>query len=631
MSFQDTLLSDQRRKNHSALQHHKEDKSNMPLTELTQAMGVQRAAHLLRRCGWGGKINEINEFASLTPIQAFEKLMDSSIPDPILPAEGRNRVSYVALNNGNYIKNPNSFRDANQNNVFQWHHEVALMTGYGGVPDNKKAAFIFRERICYFLYTLFPTEFLGGRGLAGWTLQQLFRIYAFDKVDIPAPKNPAITLKLNMREMIKKMLLSETIMIQLDGQINFKSNPNENLGRELLELYTIGRGLEGFVPETPPNDYFTHTEEDVQAASKVLTGWTFRNNEPDQFDPETGLKRAIIRTFAGSGPDVGAEHDNSLKQFSDRFGNATVVPNPDLFVNGRASEASMLDEIDQLVNIIFDQRETARHLCRRLYRFFVHYQIDQNLSDDIIEQMTDTFIASDFKLYPVLKLLMTSKHFFDGEDENDSSKIGSLIKSPHDLFVGLARIMDTEAPNPYTSTDDSDFERWSNRIRNASFSSGLTFHGPPTVAGHPAYFQFPVYNRSWLSSNWLATRYDYIKDAITTETRPDRLRPGNIIILPWVRDNFPDSIAGDARKLVIAVATYFLPLSDNLSFDENAASPITIARLSSFLNSFLGDIDAEPEQAWTNRYINRIDEETVARQLENLFDSILQSPEYQLL
>lgn len=603
----------------------------MPLTEYTLAMGVQRAAHLLRRCGWGGKIDEINEFASLTPARAFDKLTDPDIPDPILPAEGESRLSYVALENGNYIKNPESPRNENQNSVFQWHHEMALMTAYGGVPEDKKTAFIFRERLCYFLYTLFPTEFIDGRGLAGWTLQQLFRMYAFDKNDIPAPKIPSTTLKLNMRELTKKLVLSETIMIQLDGHINFKSNPNENLGRELLELYTIGRGLEGFVPETPPNDYFTHTEQDVQAASKVLTGWTFRNNEPDQFDPETGLKRAIIRTFAGLGPDVGAEHDNSVKVFSDRFGNARIVPNPDLFVNGRASEASMLDEIDQLINLIYNQRETARHICRRIYRFFVHYQIDQVLSDDIIEQMADTFIASEFKLYPVLKLLLTSKHFFDGENENDPSKIGSLIKSPHDVYIGLARIMDIEAPNPYTVSDAKDFERWCNQIRNASFASGLTYHGPPTVAGHPAYFQYPVYNRSWLSSNWLATRYNYIREAITTETRPDKLSPGNVVILPWVRDSFPDSIAGNARELVIAVATYFLPLSDNLSFDENATSPITISRLNSFLNSFLGDIDAEPELAWTNRYINRIDEETVARQLQNLFDAVLQSPEYQLL
>jgi len=594
----------------------------MPLTEFSGTLGKQRAAHLLRRCGWGGTIPEIDEFASLTATQAFDRLTDDDIPDPILPVDG-NGDPYVLLDQeGNYVKNPASSRRANQVGTQQHHHETGLMAAYGGVPDDKKIPFIFRERLCYFFYTLYPTNIVGSDGLASWRLQQLFRLFAFDKNDRPAPKDPSLTMELNIRNMTKKMVLMETIMIQLDGDNNFKSNPNENLGRELLELYTIGRGLDGFVPETPPNDYFTHTEQDVQAASRILTGWTFRPGAGPEYDPETGLRRAHLRTFAGLGPDVGAEHDNGIKQFSDRFGNAQVVPNPDLLIDGQPSEASMLDEVNQMIDIIFNQRETARHICRRLYRFLVHYNITQDLSDDIIEQMADAFINSGFKLYPALQLLLTSKHFYDGENANDSSKIGGLIKSPHDLFIGFGRIMDIDVPNPYGSgADDADrFQGWATNIRNRSRFAGQEYHNPPTVAGHPAYFQFPNYNRSWLTSNWLATRYTHIRESINADDA-----------LEWVRANFPDEIAGDAKKLVIAIIEYFLPISDNLSFDDGEASPITINRLNSFLSSFLGGIDADPLEMWSERYLNGIGEDDVARQLENLMDAVLQSPEYQLL
>ncbi|MEL7064414.1 MAG: hypothetical protein AAFP00_11795, partial [Bacteroidota bacterium] len=194
---------------------------------------------------------------------------------------------------------------------------------------------------------------------------------------------------------------------------------------------------------------------------------------------------------------------------------------------------------------------------------------------------------------------------------------------------GFFRIFDNEVPDPSVNYDD--FQTWTTRLRNRSFASGLSYHDPTTVAGHEAYFQFPTYNRSWLTSNWLAERYAHVNESITTQTRPDRLEIDDVEILPWVRANFMDSIAGDARKLVIAIAEYFLPLSDNLSFEAGETSPITVARLTSFLNSFLGDIDANPEEAWNFRYLNQIDQDTVARQLENLFDAVLQSPEYQLL
>ena len=129
----------------------------MPLTEFNEPLGLQRAAHLLRRCCWGGKITEINEFSSLTAMEAFERLTEEDIPDPILPPDPRSSDgSYISRVDGKYIHNNDASNEA-QAIVLQWHHETALMTAYGGVPPDQKPAFIFRERLCYFFYTLFPT------------------------------------------------------------------------------------------------------------------------------------------------------------------------------------------------------------------------------------------------------------------------------------------------------------------------------------------------------------------------------------------------------------------------------------------------------------------------------------------
>ena len=72
------------------------------------------------------------------------------------------------------------------------------------------------------------------------------------------------------------MTLDGAMLKYLNGNTNTKSSPNENYGRELQELFTIGKG-----PEVAPGDYTTYTEADVKAAAKVLTGWQEDCDRPD--------------------------------------------------------------------------------------------------------------------------------------------------------------------------------------------------------------------------------------------------------------------------------------------------------------------------------------------------------------
>jgi hypothetical protein len=99
-----------------------------------------------------------------------------------------------------------------------------------------------------------------------------------------------------------------------------------------------------------------------------------------------------------------------------------------------------------------------------------------------------------------------------------------------------------------------------------------------------------------------------------------------------VRDNIPATIASNARLLVLELCKYFLPVTDNLTFDASAddSASITAERLNYFLTTFLSDIDPDPEAAWTDRWTNNVGMNTVAEQLERLFNVMLQTPEYQL-
>jgi len=160
----------------------------------------------------------------------------------------------------------------------------------------------------------------------------------------------------------------------------------------------------------------------------------------------------------------------------------------------------------------------------------------------------------------------------------------------------------------------------------------LHFYEPFDVAGYDAYHQYPIYHRSWISTNYLTRRYEFIRNLVSD----NQMMVGElkIDVVAFVKVNLSNAIASDARSLIIELAKYFLPLADNLTFDpasdDNAG--LTAERLNYFLTAFLKSpqIDADPEGAWTFRWNNPVDMEVVKRQLENLFNAMLQSPEYQL-
>ena len=156
---------------------------------------------------------------------------------------------------------------------------------------------------------------------------------------------------------------------------------------------------------------------------------------------------------------------------------------------------------------------------------------------------------------------------------------------------------------------------------------GMPFYDPFDVAGYDAYHQYPIYHRSWISTNYLAERYHFIDGLVMSTTSPIKIDAVN-----FIKTKFSDAIASDARSLVIELAKYLLPVNENLTYTTGADtnSGLTAARMNYFLSAFLGMIDMNPEAAWTTRWNNNSDRETVENQLKNLLNAMMQSPEYQL-
>ena len=590
----------------------------MPLNELTSALGKKRAAHLLRRTCFAGSINEIDAFATLTPAQAVDQLFNATLPEPVLPIDPLTGNEWIT---GAFAPESEGFELDRY--FLAWH--IGQMLG-NGVDDVVKLSYIFRERLVFFFHTHFTTKrSVVGSSRALYYQQALFRLFAFDQGDItiPAedPMDPDTIVPRNFKQLTKKLSVDNAMLVFLDGRINVKGSPNENYARELLELYSIGRGLEGNVPEPEfQGDYFYFTEEDVQAGARVLSGFnvdqTFSN-----IDEETNLPRGVVR-----GGAIATSHEEGVKNFSFRMGNGLVTPDNDLMQTGNPTEESVLDEISQFVDLIYSQAETARSICREMYRFFVYHQVDQVLQDDIIQDMADIFTANEFKIQPVLEALLTSEHFYEAEAGEDDNNFGSIIKSPVDLVLGFVRNFEIQLPD--YETELNDYYDFTISLLGEIGQQGMNYYEPFEVAGYPAYHQFPIFNRSWITTNYLTNRYNFIRGVLSDGTN---MEMGQVNVLDFVVNNFDTGTIRIAEDFIIAVAEYLLPNSNNLSFDTSGGE-LTTERLNYFKTAmFEFAIDADPEAAWTTRWDGNLDASTRANQIVDLFNAMLQSPEYQLM
>jgi uncharacterized protein (DUF1800 family) len=188
----------------------------------------------------------------------------------------------------------------------------------------------------------------------------------------------------NFKTLLLQVSQTPAMLQFLNNQQNRKGHPNENFARELMELFTLGRGH--------------YTEQDIKESARSFTGWAYNG--------KTGA-------YAFN-PKI---HDDGQKTFLGQTGNFTG---------------------EDILDIITANKQTAVFISTKLYRYFVNDVPD----DDHIKQMADVFYSSGYELKPLLEFVFTADWFYN--DKN----IGNLIKSPVDFLVGLNRQFYIKYQNP---------------------------------------------------------------------------------------------------------------------------------------------------------------------------------------
>lgn len=275
---------------------------------------------------------------------------------------------------------------------------------------------------------------------------------------------------MNFKELVKKITIDTNMLLYLSGNQNTNTAPNENYSRELLELFTIGKGV-----AVGNGDYTNYTETDVLEIAKILTGWKVKGlNNSD----------ALTSQFKNS------RHTKGTKTLSHRFNNAIISENGE-------------NEYRDVIDVIFQQEECSKFITRALYKWFVAAEITPDIETNIIHPLAQIIRAEDYDIVPALKILLASEHFFE--------QTFCMIKSPIDLIFSTTKSLLLIAP---TTSVKEEYEFAYILYLMATDLQQSIYH-MPDVAGWKAYYQEPLFYKTWVNSYLLPKRLDYCRVLVT--------------------------------------------------------------------------------------------------------------------
>ena len=487
------------------------------LNEHNQPLEKRLTKHLLRRACFQYSKAQLDDMTGKTPAEILAQLNVSKSyawnwpNDPVTNGSGANLL--CANNQDGFWLNDTNW----QNNSYTCRQgpKRALVAGWWWYNAIKQNTLV--DKLTWFLFTTFTASKDDGSGKSAhyFDYLNLLQFYA-DK---------------SVKDLARKITFDNSMLYYLDNGDNNKNSPNENYAREFLELFTIGKG-----PQVSDGDYTNYTEHDVVQAAKVFSGIKLKNNR-NTLDSDT-VKSPHFPSGIPMGYINVNKHDSGDKTFSYAFDNQTI--------SGGNSTTTIHTELDDFVDMVFDQLETAKNYVRKMYRMFVRSEWEQEVEDDIITPLAQQLKNNGYNLLEVLQTLLKSKHFFDLDDSDSSNEnIGGIIKSPLQFLNELLTILDIKIPNPETpqvaeGTSQNDAKSnenyrfymfWWNFCHNTFFSySGMNIFSPPSVAGYPADYQPPAYDRAWFNSNNIIARYNTILSFIGGTYTSDNYGNGHNVI-----------------------------------------------------------------------------------------------------
>jgi len=297
----------------------------------------------------------------------------------------------------------------------------------------------------------------------------------------------------NFKELLRRVTFGPAMMIWLDIHRSKKHNPNENFSRELMELFTLGVD--------------NYSQNDIVEASRAFTGYV-TNGVETNYDYEN---------LVGNDIHWDEWHD---------FGNKTVL--------GQTGQWTG----DDIINIILEQENCAKHICRRIYKWFVY----ENVNESVVEEMADVLRDNNYEIRPALEFLFKSEHFYDNNYR------GALIQNPIGFLPGLIRKFGMQN---FTFPDGF-------LLRSVGVL-GMTPLEPPDVNGWIGY-------RSWINSITLPLR-KLVGCSLVTGSSPFGSFDFTVDVRSMAQSMYSSNDPGYASEQIVrklALVLIGIPLSNEL-------------------------------------------------------------------
>ena len=396
--------------------------------------------HLLRRAGFGVSVNDVDIYRDMSHARAVDYLVDyEGRPDDVDERIGRPDHALVATKN---LFAPDiDIEDARQRWIFRmihtrrplqekmalfWHNHFATAYSKLAVDSGERQA---AKMLAHKAGTL--------RGPQGQI--ELFRQYALG----------------NFRDLLVQVAQDPAMLIWLDGKSNTKARPQENFGREIIELFTIG--VDNYV------------ESDVYAAARVFTGWNIRGSVDYRKDEYGDLN--AYQEFVYNAD----QHDTGDKTFS-----FPIYSSGSRTITSRSEGAGIQDGLD-LITALAIHPETGRRLARKFWNFFIS---EVHTPDPaFVESVSNVYLQAGTEIRPVIRHILNSPWF-----TNPAVQF-ARYSSPSEFVIRSIREMG-----------------WQNfsvdKARSPMAAMGQQLYEPPNVGGWPP-------GAAWFSTGTMLARTNF--------------------------------------------------------------------------------------------------------------------------
>lgn len=329
-------------------------KASTPVAAATATDAIsdpwRRAAHLLRRAGFGGTPSEIEAFAALSPKEAADRLVDyEAISNGDLEA----RVATANFN----LKYPGRTQQGQGPIVVDMQRWWLTRMSYTARPLEERMTFLWHG-----VLTSQLSKIGGQRGKFMVIQNELYRSMAMGRYD----------------DLLKAAGKDPAMMVFLDTIESTAEAPNENYAREMMELFSMGEG--------------NYTEDDVREAARAFTGW--RLSAPERVEIPQGIseaeRRALLnQAFGDYEPEFLVRprlHDSGQKTFLGRTGQW---------------------DGDDIASIVMEQPATGRFIAKRLFSELAYSEPEDKVIDALVEVWDD----SGHRVREVVRAILAGDEF----------------------------------------------------------------------------------------------------------------------------------------------------------------------------------------------------------------------------